>query len=133
MSSTNSDVKELNRLSNETIGAAIEVHRNLGPGLLESAYESCLSWEMRQRGFEIKTQVPIPIRYKEITLDEGYPIDLLVESKLLVELKSIDKVLTIHTAQVLTYLKMTGLKMALILNFNVLLMRSGIKRIVNQL
>jgi len=133
MSSTNSDVKELNRLSNETIGAAIEVHRNLGQGLLESAYESCLSWEMRQRGFEIKTQVPIPIRYKEITLDEGYPIDLLVESKLLVELKSIDKVLTIHTAQVLTYLKMTGLKMALILNFNVLLMRSGIKRIVNQL
>ena len=133
MSSTDSEVDELNRLSNETIGAAIEVHRHLGPGLLESAYESCLCWELRQRGFDVENQVPVPIRYKGIALDEGYRIDLLVEGKLLLELKSIDKVLPIHTAQVLTYLKMTGLKMALILNFNVSLMRSGIKRIVNQL
>jgi GxxExxY protein len=133
MSSTDSEVDELNRLSNETIGAAIEVHRHLGPGLLESAYESCLCWELRQRGFDVENQVPVPIRYKGIALDEGYRIDLLVERKLLLELKSIDKVLPIHTAQVLTYLKMTGLKMALILNFNVSLMRSGIKRIVNQL
>jgi len=133
MISTRNDVDELNRLSSETIGAAIEVHRNLGPGLLESAYESCLSWELRQRGFDVENQVPIPIRYKGLTLDEGYRIDLLVEGKLLLELKSIDKVQPIHMAQVLTYLKMTGLKMALILNFNVLLMRSGIKRIVNQL
>jgi len=127
------DVDELNRLSRETIGAAIEVHRTLGPGLLESAYENCLSWELRQRGIAVENQVPVPIRYKGVTLDEGYRIDLLVEGKLLLELKSIDKVQPIHTAQVLTYLKMTGLKMALILNFNVLLMRSGIKRIVNQL
>jgi len=133
MISTRNDVDELNRLSSETIGAAIEVHRNLGPGLLESAYESCLSWELRQRGFDVEKQVPVPIRYKGLTLDEGYRIDLLVEGKLLLELKSIDKVQPIHMAQVLTYLKMTGLKMALILNFNVLLMRSGIKRIVNQL
>ncbi|MEK6209892.1 MAG: GxxExxY protein [Pseudomonadota bacterium] len=133
MISTKNDVDELNRLSSETIGAAIEVHRNLGPGLLESAYERCLSWELRQRGFDVENQVPVPIRYKGLTLDEGYRIDLLVEGKLLLELKSIDKVQPIHTAQVLTYLKMTGLKMALILNFNVLLMRSGIKRIVNQL
>lgn len=133
MRSINGDVGELNRLSNETIGAAIEVHRNLGPGLLESVYESCLSRELRQRGFDVENQVPIPIRYKEITLDEGYRIDLLVERKLLLELKSIDKVLPIHTAQVLTYLKMTGLRMALIFNFNVQLMRSGIKRIVNDL
>ena len=133
MISTKNDVDELNHLSSETIGAAIEVHRNLGPGLLESAYESCLSWELRQRGFDVEKQVPVPIRYKGLTLDEGYRIDLLVEGKLLLELKSIDKVQPIHMAQVLTYLKMTGLKMALILNFNVLLMRSGIKRIVNQL
>jgi GxxExxY protein len=133
MISTNNEVGELNRLSNEIIGAAIEVHRNLGPGLLESAYESCLSWELRQCGFDVENQVPVPIRYKGITLDEGYRIDLLVEGKLVLELKSIDKVQPIHTAQVLTYLKMTGLKMALILNFNVLLMRSGIKRVVNQL
>jgi GxxExxY protein len=133
MISTRNDVDELNRLSSETIGAAIEVHRNLGPGLLESAYESCLSWELRQLGFDVENQVPIPIRYKGLRLDEGYRIDLLVEGKLLLELKSIDKVQPIHMAQVLTYLKMTGLKMALILNFNVLLMRSGIKRIVNRL
>lgn len=133
MNSDKYDVDELNRLSSESIGAAIEVHRNLGPGLLESAYESCLSWELRQRGLDVQNQVPVPIHYKGITLDEGYRIDLLVEGKLLLELKSIDKMQPIHTGQVLTYLKMTGLKMALILNFNVLLMRSGIKRIVNQL
>jgi GxxExxY protein len=133
MNSDKNDVDELNRLSGETIGAAIEVHRSLGPGLLESAYESCLSWELRQRGFDVEKQVPVPIRYKGLTLDEGYRIDLLVEKKLMLELKSIDKVQPIHVAQVLTYLKMTGLKMALILNFNVLLMRSGIKRIVNRL
>ena len=133
MNSNKNDVDELNRLSSETIGAAIEVHRNLGPGLLESAYESCLSWELRQRGLHVENQVPVTIRYKGLALDEGYRIDLLVEGKLILELKSIDKVQPIHMAQVLTYLKMTGLKMALILNFNVLLMRSGIKRIVNQL
>ena len=86
MSSIDSDVEELNRLSNETIGAAIEVHRNLGPGLLESAYESCLSWELRQRGIAVENQVPVPIRYKGIALDEGYRIDMLVEGKLLLEL-----------------------------------------------
>ena len=131
MSSTRDETDELNRLSNEVIGAAIEVHRHLGPGLLESAYESCLNWELRQRGLIVELQVPIPIRYKELLLDEGYRIDLLVEGKLVLELKSIDKLLPIHTAQVLTYLKMTGLKMALLLNFNIELMRSGIKRIVN--
>jgi len=133
MSSAKNDVDELNRLSSATIGAAIEVHRNLGPGLLESAYESCLAWELRQGGLDVQNQVPVHIRYKRLALDEGYRIDLLVEGKLILELKSVDKIQPIHTAQVLTYLKMTGLKMALILNFNVLLMRSGIKRIVHQL
>jgi GxxExxY protein len=123
--------EELNRLSNEAIGAAIEVHRHLGPGLLEAAYESCLFWELRNQGMRVEMQVPVPVRYKGISLDEGYRIDLLVESKLALELKSVDRLLPIHTAQVLTYLKMTNLKMALIFNFNVEQMRSGIKRIVN--
>jgi GxxExxY protein len=92
------DADELNRLSRETIGAAIEVHGTFGPGLLESAYENCLSWELRQRGIAVENQVPVPIRYKGVTLDEGYRIDLLVEGKLLLELKSIDKVQPIHTA-----------------------------------
>ena len=132
MSSSQEEADELNRLSNEAIGAAIEVHRQLGPGLLESAYERCLIWELRQRGLSVETQVPVPIRYKDLLFDEGYRIDLLVEGKLVLELKSIDKLLPIHTAQVLTYLKMTGLKMALLLNFNIELMRSGIKRVVNE-
>ncbi len=133
MKTSLNDVDELNHLSKETIGAAIEVHRQLGPGLLESVYEKCLCWELREREIEVESQVPIPIRYKGIMFDDGYRIDLLVDGKLLLELKAIDDVLPIHTAQVLTYLKMTGLKMALLLNFNVVLMRSGIKRIVNKL
>ena len=122
---------DLNELTGAIIGAAIEVHRNLGPGLLESAYESCLLWELRQKDLKVETQVPVPIRYKGIQLDAGYRIDLLVQDKIIVEMKAIDKIQPIHTAQVLTYLKMTNLKMALILNFNVGLMRSGIKRIIN--
>lgn len=126
------EVEELNRLSSEVIGAAIEVHRHLGAGLLESAYEKCLSWELRQRGVAVEEQVAVPVRYKSEIFDNGYRIDLLVEGRLLLELKSVDQLLPIHTAQVLTYLKMTGLKMGLILNFNVELMKSGIKRIVNE-
>ena len=122
---------DLNDLTGAIIGGAIEVHRNLGPGLLESAYESCLLWELRQKGLRAESQVPVPIRYKGLQLDAGYRIDLLVQDKIIVELKAIDKIQPIHTAQVLTYLKMTDLKMALILNFNVELMRSGIKRIIN--
>jgi GxxExxY protein len=124
-------VDNLNELTGAIIGAAIEVHRDLGPGLFESAYESCLLWELRQKDFKVETQVPVPIRYKGLQLDAGYRIDLLVQDQIIVELKAIDKIQPIHTAQVLTYLKMTNLKMALILNFNVELMRSGIKRIIN--
>ena len=123
---------DLNELTGAIIGAAIEVHRNLGPGLLESAYESCLLWELRQEGLKVEPQVPVPIRYKGLQLDAGYRIDILVQDRIIVELKAIDKIQPIHTAQVLTYLKMTNLKMALILNFNVELMRSGIKRIINE-
>jgi len=125
-------VDDLNDLTGAIIGAAIEVHRNLGPGLLESAYESCLLWELRQEKLKVEPQVPVPIRYEGLQLDAGYRIDLHVQDKIIVELKAVDKIQPIHTAQVLTYLKMTELKMALILNFNVELMRSGIKRIVNR-
>lgn len=124
---------DLNGLTSAIIGAAIEVHRNLGPGLLESAYESCLLWELRAQGLKVEPQVPVPIRYKGSQLDAGYRIDLLVQDKVIVELKATDKIQPIHTAQVLTYMKMTDVKMALILNFNVELMRSGIKRIINDL
>ena len=122
---------DLNELTGSIIGAAIEVHRNLGPRLLESAYECYLLWELRQNDLKVETQVPVPIRYKGIQLDAGFQIDLLVQDKIIVEMKAMDKIQPIHTAQVLTFLKMTNLKMAPILNFNVELMRSGIKRIIN--
>ena len=122
---------DLNELTGSIVGAAIEVHRNLGPGLLESAYECYLLWELRQKDLEVETQSPVPIRYKGIQLDAGFRIDLLVQDNIIVEMKAMDKIQPIHTAQVLTFLKMTNLKMAPILNFNVELMRSGIKRIIN--
>ena len=122
---------DLNELTGSIVGAAIEVRRNLGPGLLESAYECCLPWELRQNDLKVETQVPVPIRYKGIQLDAGFRIDLLVQDNIIVEMKAMDKIQPIHTAQVLTFLKMTNLKMAPILNFNVELMRSGIKRIIN--
>ena len=122
---------DLNELTGSIVGAAIEVRRNLGPGLLESAYECYLLWELRQKDLEVETQVPVPIRYKGIQLDTGFRIDLLVQDKIIVEMKAMDKIQPIHTAQVLIFLKMTNLKMAPILKFNVELMPSGIKRIIN--
>lgn len=133
MISGQNEAEFLNRLSNDVIGAAIETHRHLGPGLLESVYETCLLWELRQKGLGVEAQVPIPIRYKGLAIEDGLRIDLLVERMLILELKSVERLLPIHTAQVLTYLKMTGLKMALVLNFNVALMRAGIKRVVHKL
>ena len=122
---------ELNDVTGKIIGAAIEVHRLLGPGLLESAYESCMLWELRQSGLKVESQVEVPVLYKGMRLDAGFRIDLLVSDEVIVELKAVDKLQQIHTAQVLTYLKMTNLKMALILNFNVEMMRTGVKRIIN--
>ena len=119
-------------ISGRIIGSAIEVHRLLGPGLLESAYETCLLWELRERGLKVESQVAVPVHYKHLKLDAGYRMDMVVSNRVIVELKAIDTLQPIHTAQALTYLKMTGLKVALILNFNVQLMRSGIKRVVNE-
>jgi GxxExxY protein len=120
-------------LSKEIIGAAIEVHRHLGPGLLESAYEHCLCRELSVRGIAFQQQLPLPIRYKGELLDCGYRLDIVVDSLVIVELKAVDALESIHNAQLLTYLKLSGCRLGLLLNFNVPVLRRGIKRIVNNL
>ena len=121
---------EINKITGEIIGAAIEVHKALGPGLLESAYEECLCHELNLKGINFKRQQSLPVEYKEVTLDCGYRIGLIVEDLVIIELKSIDTLLPIHEAQILTYLKLTGLKVGLLINFNVAALRRGIKRII---
>ena len=120
---------ENNSLTDAIIGAAISVHRELGPGLLESVYEKCLAFELSDRGLSVTTQKEISVRYKNLTFDCGFRADLIVENKVLVELKSIDQLLPVHTAQVLTYLKLSNLRTGLLINFNVPLLKSGIKRL----
>ncbi len=117
-------------LSKVIIGAAIEVHKKLGPGLLESAYEECLAYELQLRGLNIERQKPVPLVYKEVKLDCGYRIDILVENKVLVELKSVDGFHPVHEAQVLTYLKFAEKKLGLLINFNVPRLKDGLKRYV---
>jgi GxxExxY protein len=123
----------INDLTGEVIGAAIEVHKHLGPGLLESAYEECLCYELRSREIVYERQKPLAINYKQVRLDCGYRLDLVVEGKVILELKSCEKIEDIHKAQLLTYLKLSGLKLGLILNFNVPIMKEGIVRVVNDL
>jgi GxxExxY protein len=115
-------------LSKLLIGAAIEVHRQLGPGLLESSYEECLCFELAQRGVAHERQIPLPIVYKGHRLDAGYRIDLVVERTLIVEVKSVDQLVRIHEAQVLTYLRLSGLETALLINFNEVLLKDGLRR-----
>jgi GxxExxY protein len=120
---------ENNSLTEAIIGAAITVHRELGPGLLESVYEKCLAFELADRGLSVTTQKEIPVRYKNLTFDCSFRADLIVENKVLLELKSIDQLSPIHTSQVITYLKLTGLRTALLINFNVPTLKTGLKRI----
>jgi len=122
-----------NEISERIIGCAIEVHKILGPGLLESAYEECLFYEIFQTGLRVEKQKPLPLIYKEIKLEVGYRIDLIVGNKVLVEIKSVEALNDIHTAQVLTYLKLSSCKLGLLMNFNVLRVKDGIKRLVNNL
>ncbi|MDP9236651.1 MAG: GxxExxY protein [Chloroflexota bacterium] len=117
-------------LTERVIGAAIEVHRHLGPGLLEGAYEECLCWELSDLGIIFQRQVPLPLHYKDVRLDIGYRLDVVVEGRLVVELKTVDSLTALHQAQLLTYLKLGGYRTGLLLNFNVPLLRAGIKRIV---
>lgn len=120
-----------NDISGKIIGAAIEVHKHLGPGLLESAYEECLCRELGLRRIDFKRQVPLPLNYKGLKLDCGYRMDLLVEDKIIVELKTVEAIAPIHEAQMLTYLKLRDMRVGLIINFNVRLLVDGIKRLVN--
>lgn len=122
---------ELNRITSQIIEAAIEVHRVLGPGLLESTYEACLIYELLQQGHFVEQQKPLPIVYKSVQLDIGYRLDLLVDHLVIVELKTVDQLLPIHEAQLLSYLKLSGIAVGLIINFNVILLKQGIRRLVN--
>lgn len=125
--------EELNEVSRRAIGAAIDVHRVLGPGLLESAYEACLAWELDKLGMRVERQVRLPIRYKELVIDDAYRADLIVEDELILEVKCVDQLDPVHTAQVLTYLKMAGSRLGLILNFKAEVMKLGVRRVVNGL
>lgn len=116
-------------LTQKVIGCAIEVHRHLGPGLLESAYEKCLAHELALAGLAFKVQVPMPVEYKNVKLDCGYRVDLFVEDCLIVELKAVEQILRIHEAQVITYMKLAEAPVGLIINFNVKLLKEGIRRL----
>ena len=124
--------EELNAITESIIGAAIQVHRGLGPGLLESAYEACLAFELAECGLEVEQQKPLPVVYREVRLDCGYRLDLLVERKVIVEIKSVDRLAPIHQAQILSYLKLSGLRIGLLINFNVKVLKDGIRRVVNE-
>ena len=118
----------INQITEKIIGCAIEVHKELGPGLLESAYEECLMYELKQTGLIAVRQSPVPVVYKEIKLDCGYRIDILVENKVIVELKTVDALIPVHTAQLLTQMKFAKKEIGLLINFNVVLLKNGIKR-----
>ena len=121
-------MKTLNELTDAIIGAAIEVHRVLGPGLLESTYEMCLCRELSIRGIPFERQIPIPVEYKGVKLDCGYRADIVVDETILIEIKAVDSVLSIHDAQLLSYLKLGGWKIGLLINFNVELLKHGLRR-----
>ncbi|MDH4267987.1 MAG: GxxExxY protein [Deltaproteobacteria bacterium] len=122
----------MNEITKKIIGAAIKVHRELGPGLLESAYEACLAYELVRENLKIERQKSLPINYRKIQLDCGYRIDLLVEEKVIVEIKAVERIELIHEAQLLSYLKLSGCKVGLLINFNVQVLKQGIRRLVNK-
>lgn len=122
-----------NELSKIILLSSINVHRNLGPGLLESAYQKCLSFELSKQGLFVETEKPLPLVYEEVQLEAGYRIDLLINKKVIIEVKSIDALGDIHLAQILTYLKLSGCKLGLLINFNSLLLKEGFRRVVNNL
>ena len=122
-----------NELSKVVFDAALEVHKSLGPGLLESAYEECLAYELRKTGLRVEKQRPLPLIYEEVHLEVGYRVDILLENKVVIEIKSVDALTDVHLAQVLTYLKLSDCKLGLLINFNVAMIKNGIKRIANKL
>lgn len=122
---------QINDITSTIIGCAIEVHKTLGPGLLEGAYEECLYYELLEAGLKVEKQKALPLVYKEVKLDAGYRLDLFVENKVIVELKAVETLNEVHQAQVITYLKVSGCKVGLLINFNVLRLMDGVKRMVN--
>lgn len=122
-----------NELSKVVFDSALKVHKALGPGLLESAYEECLFYELKKTGLWVEKQKPVPLIYEEVKLEVGYRIDIMVENKLVIEAKAVDVLNDIHLAQILTYLKLSHCKLGLLINFNVILIKNGIKRVVNNL
>ena len=122
-----------NELAKEVIGCAITIHRSLGPGLLENAYQQCLAYELKNLGLSVEVEKPMPLIYEEVEMDCGYRTDILVENKLIIELKSVIELNDVHLAQTLTYLKLSGCKLGLLINFNVAILKHGIKRVVNGL
>ena len=123
--------EKLDAITRLVIGAAIDVHKALGPGLLESVYEACLTFELSEHRIKVERQKALPVTYKEITLETGFRTDLLIEDRVIVEIKAVDKLLPIHHSQLLTYLKLSELKVGLLINFNVNVLRTGIQRVVN--
>ena len=121
----------LNELTGQIINAAMQVHTRLGPGLLESAYEACLAYELRKRGFKAAQQVGLPVIYDEVQLDVGYRLDILVEDSVILELKAVEHMIPLFDAQLLSYLKLSGKRVGLLLNFNVTRLKDGIKRLAN--
>ncbi|NNE16797.1 MAG: GxxExxY protein [Saprospiraceae bacterium] len=122
---------DINELSKIVIGCAINVHRTLGPGLLESAYQICLIYELKKKNLDVQKEVSLPITYNEIELDHGYRLDILVNDQLVIELKTVDFIKDVHGAQVLTYIKLSNYKLGLLINFNVSLLKDGIRRFIN--
>jgi len=125
------EMERVNRITERIIGATIEVHRALGPGLLESTYEACLTFELVQRGLKVEQQKPLPVVYREVKLDCGYRLDLLVEETVIIEIKAVDHLAPIYQAQLLSYLRLSGYKVGLLINFNVKVLKNGIRRVVN--
>jgi GxxExxY protein len=123
--------ERLNKITETIIGAAIKVHQALGPGLLESAYEACLAFDLAQCGLKVEQQKPLPVIYREVKLECGYRLDLLVEDAVIVEIKAVDKLAPIHEAQLLSYLRLSGCKVGLLINFNVQVLTDGLRRKVN--
>jgi GxxExxY protein len=124
------DLQEINNITHDIIGCAYDVHSKLGPGLLESTYEVCLTYELMNKGYSVETQKALPVIYEEIKLDAGYRIDMLVNNQVIVEIKSVESIADIHKAQILTYLKLSGKKVGLIINFNTPNLQNGIQRFI---
>jgi GxxExxY protein len=120
----------IEKIFKTVLDCSFNIHSTLGPGLLESAYEECLFYEILQSGIKVEKQIPLPLIYKEIKLDAGYRVDLLVENKVIVEIKSVESLTDIHLAQILTYMKLSGCKLGLLVNFNVAHLKAGIKRVI---